>query len=682
MAATLVQPHNTCTCNCHAGHQHHHHQSHLSHPSYPFAGYPAVIGAVPPPSIAGGFHRGAHTGAEHQHTFTTAPTVSVNGSANVTTTFSGLEEPRVYPFKGGHVKHTHASFRRDSLPELTPHPSSLAPTTHSITHDGQHAHTNGKPIIAAPITPLTPTPSQSGPGGESQGVNSWALCLPIPIPHGLSGATLESLTYTIRYASLNTGSASVQTDVVLTRGSKSGAQGILTDYSKVPLYSHYGEGRSAHGGGSYGPPMLNEALGLGLASVPAFKNGAVGGGWSHYLDHQKVYPNVRVEDGETHAHTHVNLRAQEECHAYLFFHVYEYPEADALRSLSVDVSATWNDGEALRRLKEERAEERNELRMERERLVLMKREVELSIRKLEESVKRANEESERRTKGELEIEKELKEKEEELLEFERKAKEAYRGRMSEETERLRKLEEMEKEAEALYAKRTREEEQRLKAFEEADAKAKAEYKRRMEEEEERLKEIAEAEERAKAEHEKRASEEEARMKEIEEAQRKFKEEAERKAKEDAERRALGEAEWKAHEEAERKAREDAERWAKEQAALRHQEEEERKARIEAERKAREAAEQRAKEEAERKAKEEAERQAREEAERKAKAARVVPSVAEAPAVADDKMQEHIATVAAKLGQKCKNGYAWEKKAHGYKCSGGGHFISFKDLGMQ
>ncbi|KXN88105.1 hypothetical protein AN958_07564 [Leucoagaricus sp. SymC.cos] len=613
MAASLVQPTVFCTCNCHQySHSHHHH--HLSrNQQIGFAGCPAII-------AAGAL---SHSAGSENHTFSTAPSVAA------TTAISGInvgvvEEPRAYPFKGGHVKHTHASYRRDSLPELSTSTVSSNAITNGHTNGAAHPSklTLTTPITAA-ATPLTPSPSQ-----HSTVANKWALCLPVPIPHGLPNPTLESLTYTIRYASLNTGSASVQTDVVLAHGPKlsilgshssGGSEGaIVTDYSKVPLYSHYGASGNV---GGYGPPMLNEALGLGLVSVPAFKNTAGSeGGWSHYLDHQKVYPNVRIEEGSyaaVAAGVNTHGQAHDDCHVYLFFHVYEYPSAEALRSLSVDISATWNDGEALKRAKEEREKEIHELRLERERLVLMKRDVEMTITKLEESVRRANEEAEKRLKGEIAMEKELKEREEELLEVERKAKESYEGRMDEETKRLRQLEEKEKEAQALYEKRAKEEQER--------------------------------------------------------------EETERKAKEDAERHARDEAEWKAHEDAERKARKDAEHWAKEQAELREKEEE-RWARIaheEAERKAREA--EHMAREAER-MKREAERMAREEAE--LEAARALPTkIADAPDVADDRMQEHIASVAAKLGQKCKNGYAWEKKAHGYKCSGGGHFISFKDLGI-
>ncbi|KAF9454869.1 hypothetical protein P691DRAFT_204060 [Macrolepiota fuliginosa MF-IS2] len=680
MAASLVQQECVCTCQC-TGHVHNH--DHV-------AGHGATLGlGFPFVGLPSGHHHGGGGGAgiygsnqynsatsttssEH-HSFSastaisSSTNISVGASANAHGTVE-IVEPRVYPFKGGHVKHTHASYRRDSIPELNPHTN-----TGAVVPLNGHAHGNG--VAHHDKLPAAP----------AKAVNSWTLCVPIPIPLGLANATLESLVYTIRYASLNAGSASVQTDIVLSHGAKV-AEGIVTDYTRLALYAHHGvalDEKSGRGKG-YGPPMLNEALGLALASVPAFKNAGSAGAWSHYLDHQKIHPNVRLGDNSSYAaHAHGGLH--DACHAYLFFHVYEYPGADVLRSISIDVSATWNDGEELRKIKEERARELNEFRMERERLVIMKREVELTIKRLEESVKRANEESEKRIKGEEAMEKELGKREEEFLAIEMKAKEAYELRMKEEEERLKELDEAELKAKRLHERRLHEEEERFKALSEAELKAKAEHERRVKEEVDRLKEISEVELRAKTEYEKRTLEEETRLKVLEETQKRFKEEAERIAREETQRHAREEVEWKAHEEAERKAREDAERWSKQQAEVRAKEEAEHKARLEAERTVREEAERKAKEEEERIIKLEAERKAREEAERKAKeaaAVRPVPKISEAPHVADEHMQEHIAKVADKLGQKCKNGYAWEKKAHGYKCSGGGHFISFKDLGMQ
>jgi hypothetical protein len=85
----------------------------------------------------------------------------------------------------------------------------------------------------------------------------------------------------------------------------------------------------------------------------------------------------------------------------------------------------------------------------------------------------------------------------------------------------------------------------------------------------------------------------------------------------------------------------------------------------------------AKEEAERKAKEEAERQAREEAERRARE----EAERAAPPVADAKTQQAIQNIADQYGQACGGGFAWKKTATGYACEGGGHSLTFAQLGM-
>ena len=79
----------------------------------------------------------------------------------------------------------------------------------------------------------------------------------------------------------------------------------------------------------------------------------------------------------------------------------------------------------------------------------------------------------------------------------------------------------------------------------------------------------------------------------------------------------------------------------------------------------------------RKAKEEEERKAREEAERKAKE----EAERAAPPVADEKTQQAIQDVAEKYGQKCGGGFAWRKTATGYVCEGGGHSLTFEQLGI-
>jgi len=127
-------------------------------------------------------------------------------------------------------------------------------------------------------------------------------------------------------------------------------------------------------------------------------------------------------------------------------------------------------------------------------------------------------------------------------------------------------------------------------------------------------------------------------------------------------------------------------WTEDLEARRLKDAADKKAKEEAEKKAKEEAERKAREEAERKAREEAERKAQEEAARKAqeeaaKKKEEKPSVKEAPPVADAQMQELIQETAKKHGAECPQGFAWHKTDYGYVCGGGGHKLTFAQLGM-
>ncbi|KAJ7726741.1 hypothetical protein B0H16DRAFT_262914 [Mycena metata] len=61
----------------------------------------------------------------------------------------------------------------------------------------------------------------------------------------------------------------------------------------------------------------------------------------------------------------------------------------------------------------------------------------------------------------------------------------------------------------------------------------------------------------------------------------------------------------------------------------------------------------------------------------------IPSISDAPKVADKQMQALIGETIAKLGLKpCPAGLAYVKSATGYQCTGGGHRITFAQLGMK
>ncbi|KAJ7615932.1 hypothetical protein FB45DRAFT_934962 [Roridomyces roridus] len=60
-----------------------------------------------------------------------------------------------------------------------------------------------------------------------------------------------------------------------------------------------------------------------------------------------------------------------------------------------------------------------------------------------------------------------------------------------------------------------------------------------------------------------------------------------------------------------------------------------------------------------------------------------PTIAAAPANADDNVQQQIKDTMAKLNMApCPQGYAFVKTDTGYKCKGGGHFVTFEQLGMK
>jgi hypothetical protein len=412
-------------------------------------------------------------------------------------------------------------------------------------------------------------PANKGVKNDS---SPWTLSLSVDIPSNLINPTLTSLSYFVKYATIHdSGNSTIQTDVVLstTPSPKDLPAGrIVSNLNELGIYLSNQSG--------YGSRVVNEDLALSLSTVPAVKyNDGGNGQWSHYVDAQRLSPDVRIV---------------KESSLYLNFHVDEYPTAQTSRILDIQVSASWVEDLEARKAKEE-------------------------------EVRKAKEEAARLAK----------------LEAERLAKLEAQRLAKLEAERLAKLEA-----------------QRL-------AKLEAERLARLEAE--RLAKL-EAERLAKLEAERLAKAEAERLAKLE-AERLAKAEAERKAREEAEKLAKAEAERKAKEEAEKLAKAEAERKAKEEA--------EKLAKAEAERKAREEAEKLAQAEAERKAKEEAERKARE-----AKP----PTVHDAPAVADEKMQNLIMEAIHKHpGAACTQGFQWRKTSWGYQCGGGGHKLTFQQLGM-
>ncbi|KAJ7325808.1 hypothetical protein DFH08DRAFT_1027772 [Mycena albidolilacea] len=145
--------------------------------------------------------------------------------------------------------------------------------------------------------------------------DTWTLCLPVPLPP-TSNPTLRALTYLLKYATTgDNGNSTVQTDVLLTAAAP--PAGI------APWPASHGVYRPGSG---YAPRMVDAAWAHRLATALAEKSNGGGEGWSHFLDVQHLAPNVRVTDG---------------VQPYVMFHVAEYPTARTVRSLAVEVSATW-----------------------------------------------------------------------------------------------------------------------------------------------------------------------------------------------------------------------------------------------------------------------------------------------------------------------------------------------------
>lgn len=157
---------------------------------------------------------------------------------------------------------------------------------------------------------------------------NWTLTLNVPIPQDEVHPTLTSSSYTIKYSTANDHWASVvQSNVLLaTTESQEIPEGISTGLNTNGSY---------RGGITVMPQTLEGADTMCLSSVLAIKKNDLQGQWNHFVDRQQVILNVRIVQSSR---------------LYLQFHVSEYPTSVILRSLSVDVSATWLDDQEGRRL--------------------------------------------------------------------------------------------------------------------------------------------------------------------------------------------------------------------------------------------------------------------------------------------------------------------------------------------
>ena len=149
--------------------------------------------------------------------------------------------------------------------------------------------------------------------------DTWSLGIEVPIP-SIKNPTLLAINYMVKYGTTcDNGNSTIQTDTILT--TEELPQGIVTDAKDLDIYKS---------GSGYAPRMIDHDAALCLSTTLAVKCNGGGDHWSHYVDSQRINPNVRIVD---------------DCHLYVVFHVCEYPTMRTLRSLSVEVSATWQKQE-------------------------------------------------------------------------------------------------------------------------------------------------------------------------------------------------------------------------------------------------------------------------------------------------------------------------------------------------
>jgi hypothetical protein len=88
-------------------------------------------------------------------------------------------------------------------------------------------------------------------------------------------------------------------------------------------------------------PQTSKGVTVMLSSVLGIKANDLGNQWNHFVDRQHIPLNIRIVQSSR---------------LYLQVHISEYPAEDMLRSLLMDVSATWLDDQERRRQLQKRQE--------------------------------------------------------------------------------------------------------------------------------------------------------------------------------------------------------------------------------------------------------------------------------------------------------------------------------------
>jgi hypothetical protein len=186
----------------------------------------------------------------------------------------------------------------------------------------------------------------------SDNCGNWTLALDVPIPKDMVDPTLTSLSYTTKYSTANDQlPCMVRSNILLAASeSEEPEHSVITDpntdhhnINVVPQTTEHSvitDPNTDHHDINV-VPQTSKGATVMLSSVLGIKANDLGNQWNHFVDRQHIPFNIRIVQSSR---------------LYLQVHISEYPTEDMLRSLLMDVSATWLDDQELRRQLQKRQE--------------------------------------------------------------------------------------------------------------------------------------------------------------------------------------------------------------------------------------------------------------------------------------------------------------------------------------
>jgi hypothetical protein len=213
----------------------------------------------------------------------------------------------------------------------------------------------------------------------------WTFSLDVPIPNEIVYPILTSLEYTVEYGTGNGhGTSTIQTSILLAKmpdaNSAPISNGITTDAPNTSIYRT---------GTAFPPQILDGVPVVCLSSIPAIKENRNASQLEHYVDQQQLLPHVRIV---------------EDSRLYLQLNVTDTHSPLMLRSLVVNVAATWVEdmqgktmqdkmkaSETRRRVAERKRAEEEQARLQAERESAEAKQAEEAAVQLEKAAKKKSE---------------------------------------------------------------------------------------------------------------------------------------------------------------------------------------------------------------------------------------------------------------------------------------------------